>query len=50
MEKLQAAISNPDLDSDAVKKLTGIRESIDATITTLKKDYVGLDLIKQAIN
>lgn len=49
MEKLQAAISNPDLDSEAIKKLTGIRESIDATITTLKKDYVGLDLIKQAI-
>lgn len=49
MEKLQAAISSPDLDSDAVKKLTGIRESIESTLTSLKQDYVGLDLFKKDI-
>jgi len=49
MEKLQAAISNPDLDSAAVKKLTGIRESIEASITSLKNDYVGLDLFKKDV-
>jgi len=49
MEKLQRAISNPDLDSDAIKKLTGIRESVEATVTSLKNDYVGLDLFKKEI-
>jgi predicted nucleic acid-binding Zn-ribbon protein len=49
MSKLQKAISNPDLDSEAVKKLTGIRESIEATINTLKQDYVGLDLFKKGV-
>jgi hypothetical protein len=49
MEKLQKAISNPDIDSEAVKKLTGIRESINSTITSLKNDYVGLDLFKKDI-
>jgi hypothetical protein len=49
MEKLQKAISSPDLDSDAVKKLTGIRESIESTITALKNDYVGLDLFKKEV-
>jgi len=49
MEKLQKAISNPDLDSEAVKKLTGIRESIEASIVSLKNDYVGLDLFKRDI-
>ena len=49
MEKLQKAISSPDLDSDAVKKLTGIRESIEASINALKQDYVGLDLFKKEI-
>ena len=49
MEKLQAAISSPDLDSDAVKKLTGIRESIESNITSLKQDYVGLDLFKKDV-
>lgn len=49
MEKLQAAISNPAIDSDAVKKLTGIRESVEATITSLKQDYVGLDLFKKGL-
>jgi len=47
MEKLQKAISNPDVDSEAVKKLTGIRESIEASIVSLKSDYVGLDLFKR---
>lgn len=50
MEKLQKAISSPDLDSDAVKKLTGIRESIQSTITALKQDYVGLDLFKKDLS
>jgi hypothetical protein len=49
MEKLQKAISSPDLDSEATKKLTGIRESIESTITALKNDYVGLDLFKKDI-
>lgn len=49
MEKLQTAISNPDISSDAVKKLTGIRESIESTLTALKQDYVGLDLFKKDI-
>jgi hypothetical protein len=49
MEKLQAAISNPDLDSDAIKKLEGIRESVESSITALKHDYVGLDLFKRDI-
>jgi chromosome segregation ATPase len=49
MEKLQAAISNPDLDSDAIKKLEGIRESVESTINSLKHDYVGLDLFKRDI-
>jgi hypothetical protein len=49
MEKLQKAISSPDLDSDAIKKLTGIRESIQATITSLKQDYVGIDLFKKEL-
>ena len=49
MEKLQKAISSPDIDSDAVKKLTGIRESVESTINTLKKDYVGLDLFKKEV-
>lgn len=49
MDKLQKAISNPDLDSEAVKKLTGIRESIEASLTSLKQDYVGLDLFKKNI-
>jgi hypothetical protein len=49
MEKLQAAISNPDLDSDAIKKLEGIRESVESAITALKHDYVGLDLFKRDI-
>jgi hypothetical protein len=49
MEKLQKAISNPDLDSDAVKKLTGLRESIESTVLALKNDYVGLDLFKKDI-
>ncbi len=48
MEKLQKAISSPDLDSEAIKKLTGIRESIESTITSLKNDYVGLDLLKKS--
>jgi hypothetical protein len=47
MEKLQKAISSPDLDSEAIKKLTGIRESIQSTITALKQDYVGIDLFKK---
>jgi hypothetical protein len=49
MEKLQAAISNPDLDSEAIKKLEGIRESVESTINSLKNDYVGLDLFKRDI-
>jgi protein-arginine kinase activator protein McsA len=49
MEKLQAAISNPDLDSTAIKKLTGIRESIESSIISLKNDYVGLDLFKKEV-
>ena len=49
MEKLQKAISSPDIDSEAVKKLTGIRESVESTINTLKKDYVGLDLFKKEV-
>ena len=49
MEKLQAAISNPDTDSTAIKKLSGIRESVEATITSLKQDYVGLDLFKKGL-
>ena len=47
MEKLQKAISNPDLKSEEVKKLSGIREAIEANITSLKQDYVGLDLFKK---
>ncbi len=50
MEKLQKAIANPDLDSDAIKKLTGIRESLEVNITSLKQDYVGLDLFKKDIS
>lgn len=49
MDKLQAAISNPDLDSEAIKKLEGIRESVESTINSLKHDYVGLDLFKRDI-
>jgi hypothetical protein len=49
MEKLQKAISSPDLDSEATKKLSGIRESIEAKITSLKNDYVGIDLFKKEI-
>jgi protein-arginine kinase activator protein McsA len=49
MEKLQAAISNPDLDSEAIKKLEGLRESVESTINSLKHDYVGLDLFKRDI-
>jgi len=49
MEKLQKAISSPDLDSEAIKKLSGIRESIEAKITSLKNDYVGIDLFKKEI-
>ena len=44
MEKLQKAISNPDIDSEAVKKLTGIRESINSTITSLKNDLAQLQV------
>jgi NifB/MoaA-like Fe-S oxidoreductase len=49
LDKLQAAIHNPDMDSDAVKKLEKIKESVEATMTALKQDYVGLDLIKKNI-
>lgn len=49
MEKLQKAISSPDLDSEAIKKLTGIRESIESSINSLKQDYVGLDLFKKEV-
>jgi hypothetical protein len=49
LDKLQSAIHNPDMDSDAVKKLEKIKESVEATMTALKQDYVGLDLIKKNI-
>lgn len=47
LEKLQAAISSPDLDSDAIKKLEGLREAVESQIFSLKQDYVGLDLFKK---
>jgi protein-arginine kinase activator protein McsA len=48
LEKLQKTISNPEVEKDAVKKLQGIKESIEATINTLKEDYVGLDILKKS--
>ena len=49
LDKLQTAIHEPEIEADAVKKLEKIKESIESTITALKQDYVGLDLIKKNI-
>jgi len=49
LDKLQAAIHNPDIEADAVKKLEKIKESIETTLNALKQDYVGLDIIKKNI-
>lgn len=49
LDKLQSAIHNPDIDSDAVKKLEKIKESVETTMNALKQDYVGLDLIKKNV-
>ena len=49
LDKLQSAIHNPDMDSDAVKKLEKIKESVEVTMNALKQDYVGLDLVKKNI-
>ena len=48
LEKLQKTISNPEVEKDAVKKLQGIKESIETAINTLKEDYVGLDILKKS--
>jgi hypothetical protein len=48
LEKIQKTLSNPAVEKDAIKKLEGIKESIETTINSLKEDYIGLDIFKNS--
>lgn len=49
VQKLKLATQNKELDTNGVKKLDLIRESIEAMINTLKEEYISIDLVKQEI-
>lgn len=47
IKKIEEACLNPDLESNEIKKLETIKESIEKTIIELKQEYVRVDLLKK---